>query len=79
MRKGNLKYGFNNCGDCELYDLEKDPYEMENRINDPAYADDLVAMVRNLIEWMEATNDRVINRFKFAQRNLPGIDVSPTS
>ena len=32
----------------ELYDLEKDPHQLENRINDPAYAQIMAEMKKRL-------------------------------
>ena len=31
-------YAEHNTGEKELYDLEKDPFELQSRHNDPAYA-----------------------------------------
>ena len=33
------RYTFRTPPGWELYDLKKDPFEMDNRYNDPAYAD----------------------------------------
>lgn len=44
----------------ELYDLEKDPNEMNNLINDPEYSDILEELRTKLKEWMERTNDPVL-------------------
>ena len=41
----------------ELYDLEEDPYEMSNLINDPAHKDTLEEMRRRLRTWQKQTND----------------------
>ena len=41
----------------ELYDLEKDPYEIHNLAEDPAYADQLATMRKHLDTWMEESND----------------------
>jgi arylsulfatase A-like enzyme len=77
LRKGSLKYGYNNTGKCELYDLEKDPDETRNLIGDPAYKDSEVDLAGSLLRWMEQTNDRAVRRFKFSHRELLGIEVSP--
>ena len=34
-----------------FFDLERDPLEMENRIDDPAYADDVAALRECLLRW----------------------------
>ncbi len=41
----------------EFYDLETDPYEMTNLINDPATAEIRDQMHRRLIDWMNDTRD----------------------
>lgn len=40
-RKENLKYGWTCSNKDELYDLSKDPDELHNLIEDPAYAEDI--------------------------------------
>jgi arylsulfatase A-like enzyme len=55
-RFGDIKYGFNFGGTDELYDLSADPYELDNRIDDPAYADVLADMRRRMRDWMERTH-----------------------
>ncbi|MFL5739642.1 MAG: sulfatase [Flavisolibacter sp.] len=39
----------------ELYDLEKDPDEMNNLINNPQYADTAKQMANELFDWLEHT------------------------
>lgn len=41
----------------ELYDLEKDPWELENRAGDPALADIKAALRKDLDAWMEQQGD----------------------
>ncbi len=41
----------------ELYDLGKDPNELTNLVNDPAYAEILAALRRRLRAWRQETND----------------------
>jgi arylsulfatase A-like enzyme len=41
----------------ELYDLEKDPYEMKNLAKDPGYQADLSRLSKSLDEWMKKTAD----------------------
>ncbi len=41
----------------EFYDLKKDPFEIENRINDPRYADQISKMRTGMKEWMVTHND----------------------
>ena len=41
----------------ELYDLEADPFEMHNVINDPKYAESLEKLRKSLDEWMQQQGD----------------------
>jgi uncharacterized sulfatase len=42
----------------ELYDLEEDPYEMRNVVDDPEYRPIKARLRGKLIEHMETTKDR---------------------
>lgn len=42
----------------ELYDLEADPWEMNNIADDPAYAEKLAELGKALDEWIGETNDQ---------------------
>jgi len=54
-RRGSLKYGWNcSCAD-ELYDLERDPWELRNVAAEPEYGAELLDMRRAVAEWMEQT------------------------
>lgn len=41
----------------ELYDVKKDPYQLHNLADDPAFAEVKIALRQQLIAWMEETND----------------------
>ena len=43
----------------ELYDLEADPQELHNLVDDPAYKDCLVALRQRLLQWLVETADTV--------------------
>src|SRR5690606_21178881 len=43
-------------GGNELYDLENDPWELDNRYGDPALASVQMDLQRRLIEWQLRTN-----------------------
>ena len=43
----------------ELYDLRRDPGELENRINDPAYAGILAELRERMLSWYQETCDVV--------------------
>lgn len=59
IRMGNLKYTMRLYEDDELYDLNSDPMECKNLIDDPAYAVDLERLrMRLLCRYME-TGDYV--------------------
>ncbi len=44
---------------CELYDLNSDPYEQVNLYDDPAYSDRIVEMARKIRRWQIDTGDTV--------------------
>lgn len=52
-----FKYIANQGQMDELYDLEKDPYEMVNLIDDPSQMDVLSDMKARLSDWMSKTQD----------------------
>jgi|TARA_B110000196_G_C21039194_1_gene611605 hypothetical protein len=53
----------------ELYDLEADPAEMNNLVNDPEHGDVLDGMKARLIGWNDATNDMF--QWKWVRWNFP--------
>ena len=59
IRMGNLKYIMHLYEGDQLYDLEKDPQEQVNRIDDPAYADALGEMRQRLLRFYMETADFV--------------------
>jgi hypothetical protein len=40
-----------NDGGSELYDLERDPDELENKIDDPSYAPALGQLTAQIADW----------------------------
>lgn len=62
IRMGNLKYTRRLYEKDELYDLDKDPDEMVNRIDDPEYAEDIRKMQERMLSWYQETADWVPNR-----------------
>ncbi len=42
----------------ELYDLERDPWEIRNLAEDPKYQDVLVKLRQKLLDWMRTTEDQ---------------------
>ncbi|WP_440877322.1 sulfatase-like hydrolase/transferase [Thalassotalea sp. PLHSN55] len=47
----------------EFYDLDVDPYELNNLIDDPSYANVISSLKQDLKEWMIATNDPALAAF----------------
>ena len=62
IRMGTLKYTMRLYERDTLYDLELDPHEQVNRIDDPAYAERVAAMRDRLLTWYQETADWVPNR-----------------
>ena len=62
IRMGNLKYVRRLYEEDELYDLEKDPMELVNEINNPEYKDELVKLQLRMLQWYQETGDFVPNR-----------------
>ncbi len=59
MRTDRYKYISRTIGRDEFYDLEKDPYEMQNRIDDPTYASQINKMMKQMLKWLQETADIV--------------------
>jgi len=55
VRQGDWKYGWNCSNRDELYNLASDPNEMDNRIDDPGCADQVLHMRRLIETWMVET------------------------
>jgi len=60
LRWGHYKYIFNVGDHDELYDLEADPYEMVNLINDQAMISVVKECRRRLLKWIRKTEDSSI-------------------
>jgi arylsulfatase A-like enzyme len=76
IRVGNLKYGYNLAYRGELYDLEKDPFEMHNLVDDPAYATDVEELMDKLEQWMADTSDPALSLYGWHRKKCP-IDLLP--
>lgn len=70
IRHNHLKYGYNLTFKDELYDLETDPFEQKNLIDDPKYAGEYEKMKEKLEEWMIETSDPALRTYKWGQRTL---------
>lgn len=62
IRMGNLKYTMRLYERDTLYDLDLDPHEQVNRIDDPAYAERVAEMRERILTWYQETADWVPNR-----------------
>lgn len=60
IRTERLKYVFNGADIDELYDLTNDPGELTNRVQDPAYRNDLAEMRGRLLERLKSTKDPIL-------------------
>ena len=56
-RKYKIAHFYYNIDVWELYDLEKDPHELNNVFNDPAYADVAKEMQAKLKQLMKDVGD----------------------
>ncbi len=64
VRTPRWKYCWNPVGIDELYDLQRDPGEMVNRVRDPAAAKELRRLRRLLLSHLEETGDPAAKRLK---------------
>lgn len=70
--KGSKKYIFNGFDYDEFYDLEKDPYEMHNAINDKEYQEDVKKLCSELQRVVFETKDTTLgDAVYFMHRFLP--------
>lgn len=72
IRHGKHKYGYNCGGTDELYDLEKDPWETINRIDDPDYKEVARDLRNRLLRWMKETGDDEARFFRNARHGAQG-------
>jgi len=56
-----FKYTWNQGDLDELYDLQADPYEINNRIHDPDYGHERERLQKRLRRWMEETEDPLLD------------------
>ena len=69
MRTARWKYVYSPTDLDELYDIETDPAELHNRIDDPDCADILAEMKGRLLGWNDATGDMF--QWKWVRWNFP--------
>lgn len=61
VRDRRWKYVWNATAEDELYDLALDPGELTNLAGHSEFAPELKRLRHRLIDWMEATQDRLLN------------------
>lgn len=61
VRDRRWKFIWNLTAVNELYDLETDPGELSNRIDDPAAAHELARLKQRMIAWLEEADDPMLN------------------
>ncbi|MBM3190743.1 MAG: DUF4976 domain-containing protein, partial [Chloroflexi bacterium] len=69
LRDSQLKYVWNPTDVDELYDLASNPWELDNRIADPQYAEALADMRRRLLQQLVAQGDALV-RTDWMRRQL---------
>ena len=69
VRTTDWKYVFNPHDLDELYDLQSDPHEMHNCIDDPSASSKLLEMKGRLIGWNDATSDML--QWNWVRWNFP--------
>jgi arylsulfatase A-like enzyme len=57
VRMGRWKLLFDMMGTGELYDLERDPHELENLFDDPSLAAQRAELLAELLRWTIRTQD----------------------
>ena len=72
VRTKRYKYAYNALDIDELYDLELDPDEMVNRINDPEYTEVIQEMQDRMWKHMRELRDPIAGSFNLfaAKRRL---------
>lgn len=63
VRDKRYKYVFNGFDIDEFYDLQKDPYEMKNLIEDHSYDEIKRYLIGELWEWAKKTDDILFNPY----------------
>lgn len=64
IRKDNYKFVFHPAETDELYDLEKDGFELVNLAKDPAFSEKCIEFLRELEKWMTENKDGLIIRYR---------------
>ena len=63
FRKGRYKYVFNGGGLEQFFDMEADPRELHNLIDDPAAQEKLLEVKNSFADWMDEHHDNIRHAF----------------
>ncbi len=63
IRSHPFKLIYNSTDICEFYDLEEDPHEMDNRVDDSRYAEQRRALFQQLRDHVHRTDDPIRRTF----------------
>jgi hypothetical protein len=67
VRSRTHKYVFNGADVDELYDLGRDPGELENRIGEPGCAGIRRELKARLLDWMERQGDPLLRYYRLSR------------
>ena len=57
LRTDRYKFVLNQSDTAELYDLQEDPHELDNRIDDPEYGEIVAELYQRLLDRLDETDD----------------------
>ena len=66
IRFENYKYVYNATDIDEFYDLDKDPWEMDNLVHDPEIKEIKHSMMAMLHDWLRDTRDMLLGPYRWA-------------
>jgi arylsulfatase A-like enzyme len=69
IRTPQLKYCYNSVDVDEMYDLKKDPKEMNNVYDNPEYAGQQIELQNRLLEHLKTTEDPLYSQMKTFLKN----------
>ena len=68
VRSATHKYVHVGDGTSLLFDLQKDPWQLDNVVAEPGYAEALSAMRATLLDWRLAHDDRTLTAEQITPR-----------
>jgi len=70
LRTGRLKYVHFTALPPLLFDLERDPDELVDRADDPAYREDRLALTARMLSWRMEHDERVLTGMHFTRNGV---------